>query len=106
MLTKEVINTIKSVDLINERVAQLCHAREGLLEDIKNLILEEDFLCGLDQLEIISLSITDAPIGRQQENGSYTFEKCDDSLFMPDSGHGLVCWPIEGGKWLKIDYIW
>jgi hypothetical protein len=106
MLTKEVINAVNVIDTITERMAQLGRTRDSLFTDIKNLILKADPYCGLDYLEVTSLSIVDSPIGQQQENGSFASEHCEDSLLMPDSGYGLVCWPIEGGKWLKVDYIW
>lgn len=106
MLTKEVINAVNAIDAISEQMARLDRDRDGLVTDIKNLVLQKDPFCGLDYLEITSLSIVDNPVGQLQENGSYTSEHCDDSLFMPDSGCGVLCWAIEGSKWLKIDYIW
>lgn len=106
MLTKEVINAVKVIDSISKKMAQLDRARDSLFADIKGLILKEDKFCGINYLEITSLSIVDTPVGKFQENGSYASEQCDDSLYAPDSGIGVVCWPIEGGKWLKVDYIW
>lgn len=106
MLTKEVINAVKAIDDISEKMAQLDRTRDGLVTDIKHLILKEDLFCGLNYLEITSLAIVDVPTGQEQENGSYAEEHHDDSLYNPDSGYGILYWPIEGGKWLKIEYIW
>lgn len=106
MLTNEVINAVNSLDSITKQMSQLDRDRDELKTYIKSLILKEDWLCGLDYIEITGMNIVASPIGEQQDNGSYVLENCDDSLFMPDSGHGVVFWPIEGGKWLKIDYIW
>lgn len=107
VLTKGVINTVKAIDALSKQMASIDRDRDDLIWGLKETIRKEDPTCNLEYLEVISFSIVDEPTGSLQENGSYVFEQCDDSLFSPDSGSGLIFWPInDEDKWLKIEYIW
>lgn len=106
MLTKKVVNTVKAIDALSKQLASIQRDREELILSIKQAILEDDTTCGMDYIEITGLSIVDEPVGPLRQNGWHAIEKCDDSIYMPDSGCGILCWPIEDEKWLRIDYDW
>ena len=107
MLTRGVINTVKAIDALTKQMASIDRERDDLIYSLKSLIQKEDQACGIEFLEALSFSIEDKPAGIKQENGSYIFEKCDDSLYSPDSGSGVIFLPIEDeDKWLKIQYVW
>lgn len=107
MLTKNVINTVKAIDALSKQMASIDRERDEMIWSLKEAVKSEDNCCNLEYLEVVSFSIVNEPAGDQQENGSYVLEKCDDSLFNPDSGSGVMFWPIENeDKWLKIEYIW
>jgi hypothetical protein len=107
MLTRGVINTVKAIDALTKQMASIDREREELIRSLKETIKSEDSYCNLEYLEVVSFDIVNEPAGNPQENGSYVLEKCDDSLFNPDSGSGIMFWPIENeDKWLKIEYLW
>lgn len=107
MLTKGVINTVKAIDALNKQLDSVCRQRDELINDLKLTVIKNDPVCGLDYLEVISYSIVDRPQGNKQDNGSYILEKCDDSLYCPDSGSGTLFYPLENEEsYLRIDYIW
>lgn len=107
MLTKSVINTVKAIDALNKQLDSMCRQRDEFINDLKLVVIENDPVCGLDYLEITSYSIVDKPQGSKQDNDSYILEKCDDSLYCPDSGSGALFYPLENDeRYLRIDYIW
>lgn len=106
MLTKDVINTINQIDSLNEQISQLYSELERQKSLLVKQISREDWVFNVDYDEITSVSITDTPCGQLQGNGSYVSERCDDSIYAPDSGSGTICWPIEDNTWLKIEYLW
>lgn len=107
MLTRGVINTVKAIDALNKQLNSVYRQRDELINDLKHTIIKNDPTCGLDYLEITSYRITREPLGTKQSNGSYILENCDDSLYCPDSGSGMVFYPIENEDlYLQIEYIW
>ena len=106
MLTKDVINTVNRIDEFNEQICRLYSELEQQKSLLIKQIAREDWVFNVDYDEITSVSIADTPCGQLQENGSYVSERCDDSIYAPDSGSGTIYWPIEDGNWLKIEYLW
>ena len=107
MLTRGTINTVKAIEALNKQLDSVCRQRDELINDLKYTIIKNDPDCGLNYLEVTSYSIVNEPQGNRQDNGSYISEKCDDSLYCPDSGSGALFYPLENEeKYLRIDYIW
>lgn len=107
MLTKQVINTVKAIDALSKQLDSVCRQRDELINDLKYTIIKNDPDCGLNYLEVTSYSIVNEPQGNKQDNGSYILEKCTDSIYCPDSGAGILFYPLENEEsYLRIDYIW
>ena len=107
MLTKQVINTVKAINSFNKQLDSICRQRDELINDLKHLIISNDPECDLEYLTISSYEIVSEPRGKLRHNGVYVIERCDDSLFCPDSGSGTLFYPIDNeDKYLRVDFYW
>lgn len=107
MLTRQVINTVKAIDSLNKQLDSICRQRDEFINDIKQIILSNDPECDLEYITISSYSIVDEPQGKIRRNGVYVIEKCDDSIYCPDTGSGTLFYPIENeDKYLRVDFYW
>ena len=65
-----------------------------------------DIVNSFNYKNVTNICITNGVTGLHKDNGVYVDECVDDSLYAPDSGHGVIYYPIETGQYLAISYEW
>lgn len=92
---------------INKNILELGRERESKIKDLMYFIQQKyPELPGIlyDNVTITDIRFTEDFEGEKIFDNVYLYEKCNDSLYSPDSGYGTQYIQLYEGRYIAIDY--